>query len=105
MNKKNTYFALFSIILTVIILIIIKEIMPIINENNSKKRIFNEMKDKSKEVIRGIVGIIPENEEELTSHKGIGSGVIFDKKENTYYVITAKHVIDKDNSKLKEEQK
>lgn len=80
--------------------------MPIINENNSKKRIFNEMKDKFKEVIRGIVGIIQENEEEeLTSHKGIGSGVIFDKKENTYYVITAKHVIDKDNSKLKEEQK
>lgn len=102
MNKKNTYFALFTIIITLIILIITKEIIPIINENNSKKRVFNEMKDKSKDVIRGIVGIIPENEEEgLTSHKGIGSGVIFDKKENTYYVITAKHVIDKDNSKFK----
>lgn len=40
------------------------------------------MKDKSKDVIRGIVGIIPENEEEgLTTHKGIGSVVIFDKEE------------------------
>ncbi len=52
------------------------------------------MEEKSDNYIRGIVGIIGEkNKDDLSSYNGIGSGVIFDKKENTYYVITAKHVI------------
>ena len=60
------------------------------------------MQAKSNDVIRAVVGITTENEKEgLKSHSGIGSGVIFDKKDNTYYVITAKHVVEKENSKFK----
>ena len=60
------------------------------------------MQDKSAHVVRGIVGIIHESEvNELTSHNGVGSGVIFDKKDNTYYVVTAKHVVDVKNNKFK----
>lgn len=60
------------------------------------------MMEKSGDVERGIVGIISKDDiDGLVSYNGIGSGVIFDKKENTYYVITAKHVIDGKNSQFK----
>ena len=66
----------------------------------NKNLVFNDMQDKSYNVVRGIVGIIPEKEiNGLTSHNGIGSGAIFDKKDNTYYVVTAKHVIKEDSLK------
>ena len=72
------------------------------NEKESKNRVFNDMQDKSNSVVRGIVGIIHENEiNGLTNHNGIRSGVIFEKRGNTYYVLTAKHVIDVENSKVK----
>lgn len=101
MKNSKTYFILTTIII-VITLITLKEIIPIINEKESKNRIFNDMQAKSNDVIRAVVGITTENEKEgLKSHSGIGSGVIFDKKDNTYYVITAKHVVEKENSKFK----
>ena len=100
--KKNLVFIALSIILVVITIVIIKEIIPIINEKESQNRVFNDMQDKSNDVVRGIVGIIHESEiNGLTNHNGVGSGVIFDKKGNTYYVVTAKHVIDVENSKFK----
>lgn len=102
MKNKNVAFIIIPIIVIIAIFVVIKEIIPIINESESKKRIFNGMQAKSDDVIRGIVGIIPEsNMNGLTSHNGFGSGVIFDKKDNTYYVVTAKHVIDVENSKFK----
>lgn len=102
MKNKNVVFIILSVIIVIVAFVIVKEIIPIINENESKTRIFNDMQDKSNNVIRGIVGIIHENEiGGLTSHNGVGSGVIFDKKDNTYYIITAKHIIDEKNSKFK----
>ena len=60
------------------------------------------MQNKSDNVIRGIVGIIPQNNKDgLTSYNGIGSGIIFDKKNNIYYVVTAKHVVNVKNSNFK----
>ena len=100
MKNKNITFIIISIIVVIAIFIFINEIIPIINEN--KSRVFTDMQDKSDSVIRGIVGIIPESgTSSLSSHNGVGSGVIFDKIDNTYYVVTAKHVIDVDNSKFK----
>ena len=102
MKNKNVIFIIISIIIVIIAFIVVKEVIPIINENNSKNRIFDDMQNKSDIVIRGVVGIIPESDiNGLTNHNGVGSGVIFDKKDNTYYIVTAKHVIDVDNSKLK----
>ena len=72
------------------------------NESKLKNRVFDDMQTKSDDVTRGIVGIIPESKtNELTSHNGFGSGVIFDKIDSTYYVVTAKHVVSDKNSKYK----
>lgn len=102
MKNNNTLFIVLTAIILVIVSLIIEELIPIIKENEGKNRVFNDMQNKSNNVIRGIVGIIPEKTENaLTSHNGIGSGVIFNKKDNIYYVITAKHVIDVMNSKFK----
>ena len=102
MKNKNVIFIILSVVVVIVAFVIVKEIIPIINENESKTRVFNDMQDKSDNVIRGIVGIIPERDiNGLTNHNGVGSGVVFDKKDNTYYVVTAKHVIDVNNSKLK----
>lgn len=102
MKNKNVVFIILSIIAVIFVFVIVKEVIPIINERDSKNRILNDMQDKSDNVIRGIVGIIPENDTNgLTNHNGVGSGVIFDKKDNTYYVVTAKHVVNIKNSKFK----
>ena len=99
---KNKLFIIISIVIIVISSVIAIEIISINSEKECKNRVFNEMKDKSNDVIRGIVGIIPKNSKnDLSSYNGIGSGVIFDKQDKTYYVITAKHVIDKENSDFK----
>ena len=77
-------------------------IIPAINEKECKSRVFPEFEENSEDALRGIVGIIPESEKDgLSIYEGFGSGVIFDKKDNTYYVVTAKHVIDKDNFHFK----
>ena len=102
MKNKNIIFFILSVVVIIVAFFIVKEIIPILNENDSKNRIFSDMQDKSDDVIRGIVGIIPEdNTNGFNNYNGIGSGVIFDKKDNTYYVVTAKHVVAADNSNFK----
>lgn len=77
----------------------IYEVIPMMTEKGYKNRIFEEMQDQSRNVISGIVGIIPERKENgLSNYNGIGSGVIFAKKENTYYIVTAKHVVNEKNN-------
>ena len=101
-KNKNRLFIILSIIIVLTFVIIVEEVIPNLKEKDCKNRVFNEMQTKSNDVIQGIVGIIPENtEKDLLSHNGIGSGVIFDKKDNTYYVVTARHVVNVDNSKFK----
>ena len=102
MKNKKVKFIILSIFLIICLFFTIKEIIPIIKEKDDKKRVFTDMQDKSNDVISGIVGIIRENDVNgFSNYSGIGSGVIFDKKDNTYYIITAKHVIDFENSKFK----
>lgn len=101
MKNKKIIFIILSVIV-IIVFTIIFEVISIINENKYKNRIFSDMEVKIDDVIRGVVGIVPESDSNgLTSYNGIGSGVIFDRKDDIYYVITAKHVINKDNSKFK----
>ena len=102
MKNKNIFFIIISIIIIVIVFVIMKEVIPMIQESDCKNRVFQEMQNKTDNVIRGIVGIIPENTKDgLSSHNEIGSGVIFDKKGNTYYVVTARHVVNIENSNFK----
>ena len=102
MKNKNKLLIIISIVIIVVSFIIVKEFIPIIKEKDSKNRVFNEMKDKSDNPIRGIVGIIPENSKNgFSSFNGLGSGVIFDKIDNTYYVVTARHVVNLENSNFK----
>lgn len=102
MKNKNILFIVVSIIIVFSVFVLTNEIIPIITENESKNRVFGDMQDKSLEAMYGIVGIIPEqNTDSLISHNGIGSGVIFAKKDNIYYVVTAKHVINVENANFK----
>ena len=102
MKNKNAVFIMLSILVVVIAFVIVKEVIPIVNENNSKNRIFIEFNDKISELEKSIIGIIPKNElEGNTSYAGIGSGVIFEKQANRYYAITALHVVDYENTTFK----
>ena len=74
MKNKNIFLISILIIIVIAFFIVFNEIIPIINEKDSKNRIFNDMQEKSDEVIRGIVGIIPKNDNNgLSSYNGIGS--------------------------------
>lgn len=98
MKKKLLVVILFFIVMIGIIF----ELVPYINEGNYISRTFNDLKDKIEEPLKGVIGIIPESEEEgLKSHNGYGSGVIFERDGNTYYAVTAKHVVSENNSKFK----
>ena len=102
MKNKNAVFIMLSILVMVVAFVIVKEVIPIVNENNSKNRIFNEFDGQISELEKSIIGIIPKNESgEYTSYTSIGSGVIFEKQANRYYAITALHVVDYVNSTFK----
>ena len=100
MSKYKRYL-LFTFII-IIVAIIINEIIPIIIEKHSEKRVFTELQEKANTAKKAVVGIILEkNNSSGHSYNGIGSGVIFYKNSNTYYLVTAKHVIDSKDSKYR----
>ena len=102
MQNKNMLFIIITTIVLIIALLSVREIIPIINENNSKKRVFNDMQKKSNDMAKGVIGIIAENNNDnMASHEGIGSGAIIAKEDNNYYAITAKHVVNNDKVKYK----
>lgn len=60
------------------------------------------MKKQEDIVKKSIIGIKPETEiDGLKARGGFGSGVVFAKEGNVYYAITAKHVVDAENSSYK----
>lgn len=97
---------MFLIIMVIVLIFILGNvfyllILPAKHEKECKNRVFLDFQENKEEALRGVVGIVPESEiNGLSSYKGIGSGVIFDKKGDTYYAVTAKHVLG-DDSKLK----
>ena len=102
MNKEKIRKILVSILCIAFVSILIVEIIPGIKEKNIKSRVFKDMQKESSSAMRGIIGIIPESEiKGQASHNGIGSGVIFAKKDDTYYAVTAKHVVEDKNNKYK----
>lgn len=65
MKDINKLFIIISVIIIIIFFIICKEIVPIIKEKNCKNRVFNNMQEKSDNVVRGIVWIIGEYKNSL----------------------------------------
>ena len=100
-NKKNIIITILILVAFLLGNILYLWILPAMHDKECKNRVFLEFQENKEEALRGVVGIVPESEKKgLSSHKGIGSGVLFDKKGDTYYAITAKHVLG-DDSKLK----
>lgn len=101
MNKKIVLVSIITLCL-IIIGCLYFWIIPSKKEKESKERIYLDLKDKVENAKKSVVGIIPENKEkDGFSHNGIGSGVIFEKVDNTYYVITAGHVVEEKNDSYK----
>lgn len=98
-NKKSI---IIGLVLGIIIMALYLYIIPIIHENNCKSRVYDDMKKQEDIIKKSIVGIMPESETDgLKTRGGFGSGVIFNKVDNVYYAITAKHVVDDKNSSYK----
>ena len=98
-NKKSI---IIGLVLGIIIMALYLYIIPIIHENNCKSRVYDDMKKQEDIIKKSIVGIMHESEtEDLKTSGSFGSGVIFNKVDNVYYAITAKHVVDDKNSSYK----
>ena len=81
MNKKKIMSILLCVVIVIFISIAFFEIVPIVKEKDIKTRVFKDMESKSSEPMRAVVGIMPESEKDgLTSHNGIGSGVLSKEK-------------------------
>ncbi len=93
--KKGKKGSIFFIIVIFLTLGLLFWYLPKENEKECKERVFDDLREKSNNALKAIVGIVPEEEKDgLKSRNGLGSGVIFDKKDKTYYFVTAAHVID-----------
>lgn len=102
MNKKKIIIIIAALICMLLVGCLYFWILPSRFENQCKNRVYPELKDRVEEAKKSVVGIIPENQEkDGISHNGIGSGVIFDKIGNTYYVVTAAHVVEGNNNLYK----
>ena len=100
MNKKKIIITI--LITTIIFGILLFWLLPTNYEKECKEREYKELKKIAEKSKNSVIGIVPEEEVNgLTNHNGIGSGVIFSKKDNTYYVITAAHVVENTDIKYK----
>ncbi len=70
-------------------------IRPVLHERSCRKRVFEDMRERLDEVTLSVIGILPRTEKEdgSVSYGGGGTGVIYAVKNNTYYAVTAAHVV------------
>lgn len=98
MKNKKTLIVIILLLCLIIIGCLYFWILPAMHAHECKNRVYLELKDKADDIKKSVVGIIPENKNENgASHNGIGSGVIFRRNGNTYYVVTAAHVVEKNS--------
>ena len=71
MKNKNILFIILSIVIILVTMVIIKEVIPTINEKNYKTRVFKEMQKKSADVKGYMIpyDIVEENIKEFKSNK------------------------------------
>ena len=72
-------------------------LLPMMYEKECKERVYSDLQDVVQEAKKSVIGVIPvKSDVGNVSLNGLGSGVIFEKSGNTYYAITAAHVLEKD---------
>ena len=99
---KNKISIIIGLIIGIVIFTLLFFIEPIIHENKCKSRVFEDMQSRASIAEQSVIGIIPENEKDgLKIRNEISSGVIFDRKDNTYYAVTAAHVVENKKNKYK----
>lgn len=102
MNKNKATTCLLITICLLISILLTFWILPSIYDKNCQNRVYKDLEKQVNTAKKSIIGIIPEKEEqEGKKHDGFGSGVIFAKEENTYYALTAAHVVDDKNQNYK----
>ena len=100
MKKKKIF--LLSSLFIILFLLFYLFLIPFINDRACKDRIFNDLISKVDNMKKSVIGIIPEEKQDnYKNHNGLGSGVIFDKIDNTYYALTAAHVLNEENASYK----
>lgn len=87
----------YSVILlcTCAVLVYTVLIQPVLYERSCRTRVFEDMRERLDEVTLSVIGILPRTEKEdgAVTYGGGGTGVIFAVKGNTYYALTAAHVV------------
>lgn len=92
-KKLTLCISVFAILVVVFIVLI----WPSIYDQQCKNRVYNDMAESLKAVNSSNIRIIAVtgNEDEGVGYSTSASGVIIDHIGNTYYALTAKHVVDK----------
>ena len=96
-NNKTLKTILLPIILVLIAVVSYMEILPLVKISMIKNTVYTDMKDKSEEVMKGVIGIVPER----STKNGIASAAIIKKDGNIYLAVTAKHNVDDKTNKYK----
>lgn len=96
MKRKKIIMIIAGVVVALGLLFSVIFIAPVIRENESKERVFPELKERLDEVESSVIGILPKTENKndgsVTYGYG-GSGVIFKQENGTYYALTAAHVV------------
>ena len=72
-------------------------LFPMWHDQECKNRVYSDLQNIAEEAKKSIIGIIPlKDDYGNVMHNGLASGVIFDKKDHTYYALTAAHVLEED---------
>ena len=72
-------------------------LFPMWHDQECKNRVYSDLQNIAEEAKKSIIGIIPlKDDHGNVMHNGLASGVIFDKKDHTYYALTAAHVLEED---------
>ncbi|MBQ7522036.1 MAG: trypsin-like peptidase domain-containing protein [Clostridia bacterium] len=94
-TKKKIITVIVCIIVAVAVLISILFIVPAVYDKKCQNRVFEDMQLQLDKVKTSVIGIIPKtvNEDGSINYSGGGSGVVFEKKDGTYYALSAGHVV------------
>ncbi|MBQ6569091.1 MAG: trypsin-like peptidase domain-containing protein [Clostridia bacterium] len=99
---KKTVFIVLGTIAAISILFVLLIVLPAVEEYNSKKRVFSDLQIRLDEVSSTVIGILPKTVEGgVVIYGSGGSGVIFERDKNTYYALTAAHVVADENASYK----
>ncbi len=79
----------------VIVFAIFFLVIPKLHADECRTRVYEDLKERADEVLPSVIGIVPKTEDAAgnISYGGGGSGIIFKCEGDTYYALTAAHVV------------